>query len=306
LEPRRSSFSAEVVALARALESSGAEGGKLFEDPLARSFLSPRLSALLHLLRLPVLGAVLLGIADRITPGARGFPVARTRYIDDALIADLGNGLDQVAILGAGFDSRAYRIAGIEQTRVFEVDHPDTQARKRECLGRVLGEMPTHVRFVPIDFDGEALGEAMSASGFRRDRRTFFILEGVTEYLSDRTADMIFRYIAGAAKRGSKVAFTYIDRGALDGTRQFPGSRALLAHNLRGREPFTFGFDPSELGGYLADRGLELIEDVAGAEFEARYFGPERRRLRSTDFQRTVLARILGSSARADLSEGAG
>lgn len=294
------------MALARALESSGAEGGKLFEDPLARCFLSPRLSALLHLLRLPALGAVLLGIADRITPGARGFPVARTRYIDDALIAALGDGLDQVAIVGAGFDSRAYRIAGIERTHVFEVDHPATQARKRECLVRVLGETPAHVRFVPIDFDGEALGEAMSASGFRRGGRTFFILEGVTEYLSDQTADMIFRFIAGAAKRGSKVAFTYIDRGALDGSRQFPGSRAFVARNRRGREPFTLGFDPSELREYLAERGLELLEDVAGAEFEARYFEPERRRLRSTDYQRTVLARIPGSSARANLSEAAG
>ncbi len=223
--------------------------------------------------------------------------MARTRYIDDALIEALRDGLDQVVILGAGFDSRAYRIAGVERTRVFEVDHPDTQARKRACLGRILGEIPAHVHFVPIDFNRQTLGDAMSAAGFQESRRTFFILEGVTEYLTARAVDRMFRYIASAAKRESKVAFTYIHRGVLDGTHQFPGARALIACNRLGREPYSFGLDPSELSAYLIDRGFQLIEDVAGAEFEARYFEPLGRRLRANDFQRTAVASILSQSA---------
>ncbi len=152
---------------------------------------------------------------------------------------------------------------------------------------------------VPNDFSRKAVGDAMSAAGFRRDLRTFFILEGVTEYLAADVTEAILDFIAGAAGRGSWLAFTYIHRGVLEGTHRFPGARRLLAHSQRGRERFSSGFDPAGLETYLRERGLQLVEDVAGAEFEARYFKPLGRGLRASDFQRTALARISGRSEAA-------
>lgn len=291
----RPSSSAEAVALARALESSRSEGDRLFQDALAQSALSRSRWGLFQLLRSPVLGPLLLDLTDRLAPGVRGFPVARTRYIDDALIASLREGIDQVVILGAGYDSRAYRIAGIERARVFEVDHPDTQARKRALIDRILGRAPKHVCFVPIDFNRQGLGEALLMAGCSESRRAFFIWEGVTEYLSERAVDATLRYVADATEGDSRIVFTYMDRGVLSGTKHFPGASALVASSRLGSEPYTFGLEPSTLRRYLSERGFELIEDVAGAEFETRYFKPLGRRLRANEFQRTALARVPGS-----------
>jgi methyltransferase (TIGR00027 family) len=282
---------AEIMILVRALESSRPDADRLFEDRLASGLLSPATRLLLQLLRLPLVGTSLLGIAEALAPGVRGFIVGRTRYIDDALVAALGEGLDQVVIFGAGYDSRAYRIPGIESTRVFELDLPRPQAEKRKRISRLLGKAPGHVAFVPIDFESQDLAEALTHAGFREGRRTFFVLEGVTEHVSAEASDGIFRYAARSATPGSGIAFTYLDRRLLDGSRHFPGTRWHVSWS--GFSLRSFAPDPKQLRAHLSRRGLELIEDVAGAEFTERYFAPSRRRLRVNEFHRTTLARVL-------------
>ena len=127
------SRTATVVTLWRATESVRAATTRLFEDPFAAAFLGWRFRWALYLSRLPVIGAgVPWSLIDGHWSGARGTVVVRTRYIDDLLGAALRRGVDQVVILGAGFDCRAYRIQGIERSRVFEVDHPMTQAKKKD------------------------------------------------------------------------------------------------------------------------------------------------------------------------------
>src|SRR5947209_7597693 len=116
--------------------------------------------------------------------GARGTVVVRTRYIDDLLSAALRHGVDQVVILGAGFDCRAYRIQGIERTRVFEVDHPLTQGKKQDVLRRRLGALPPHVAMLALDFNTHTLDTVLPGAGYRREAQTFFMCEGVTHYLS--------------------------------------------------------------------------------------------------------------------------
>jgi methyltransferase (TIGR00027 family) len=248
------------------------------------------------------LGALLLGIADRLAPGVRGFTVGRTRYIDDALVAALGEGIDQVVILGAGYDSRPYRIPGIESTRVFELDLPCSQAQKRKRLHRLLEKVPDHVAFVPLDLESQKLAEILPSSGFREGRRTFYICEGVTEHLSARAVDSIFRYVASAAEQESNIAFTYMVRGLLDGTKHFPGTRIYVAYG--GFSTRRFALNPEQLRGYLLKRGLELIEDMAGADFAERYFRPLRRRLRANEFHRTALARVLRPTAEKGVGRG--
>ena len=104
--------------------------------------------------------------------------VARTRLIDDAIAASLGESTEQLVILGAGFDSRAYRLPGLRDLTVFEVDHPDTLAAKRKALERALSDPPRHVRFVAIDFKQHDLGTVMAAAGYRESARAFLLWEG--------------------------------------------------------------------------------------------------------------------------------
>jgi methyltransferase (TIGR00027 family) len=286
------SRTAEFMALFRALESLRAPEARLFEDRFAAGFLTPTLRCVATASRLPILAALVPRIIDRRWPGPRGAALVRTRFIDDAAVQAIRAGVPQVVILGAGFDSRAYRLPAIESARVFEVDHPVTQGRKRGRLRRMLGTLPSHVVFVAVDFDRDLLGDVMAASGFRPDRPAFFIWEGVTNYLSAEAVDATFRWLSGAAA-GSRVLFTYVHRGILDGSARFEGARESMDTVRRVGEPFTFGFDPAELPAYLLARGLRLVEDVGAAEYRARYLAPlGRASLKVSAFYRAAVAEV--------------
>lgn len=294
------SRTAAFVALWRAIESSRPPATRLFEDPLAQTFLGWRFRWALRVSRVPGVGAVLpWSLVDGHWPGPRGTVAVRTRYIDDLVREALRRGVNQIVILGAGFDSRAYRIPGIEQARVFEVDHPVTQAVKRNRITSRLGAIPPHVRFVPADFSTEALDTLLPRSGYRVDATTFFICEGVTHYLSADAVDAVFRSVARSAG-GSQMAFTYIHRGILDGSVRFAGADQTLATVRRAGEPYTFGFDPAELPQYLAARDLLLVEDVGASTFRDRYLTPLGRGEEPlTEFQRAALVEITGPAHEA-------
>jgi methyltransferase (TIGR00027 family) len=291
------SRTAMAVTLWRARESYRPAASRLFEDDLAPVFLDRRFRWALRLSRLPLVGRVVpWSLIDGHWTGSRGTVVARTRYIDDVLADALRSGVQQVVILGAGFDSRAYRVPGIGRTRVFEVDHPITQAEKKRVIVRRLGRLPPHVECVPIDFSTNTLDAVMPAAGFRTAVRTFFICEGVTHYLSSADVDALFRCVARSAAAGSEMVFTYIHRTLLDGTATFAGAGKTLATVRRSGEPYTFGFDPVELPQYLAIRGLSLIEDIGASTYRERYLEPVGRGHEPlSEFQRAALVRIAGA-----------
>jgi methyltransferase (TIGR00027 family) len=293
------SRTAMVVALWRARESQRSAASRLFEDDMAQGFLDRRLRVALRVSRVPLVGSLVpWSLLDGHWIGSRGTVVVRTRYIDDALTSALRSGVEQVVILGAGFDSRAYRIPGISRIRVFEVDHPMTQAEKQRAVAQRLGALPPHVEFVPIDFSTQNLDGAMPAAGFRATARTFFICEGVTHYLSDPDVDTLFRYVARSAAAGSQMVFTYIHRTILDGSATFDGAGKTLTTVRRSGEPYTFGFDPAELPEYLVARGLELIEDVGAGAYRERYLDPLGRGHEPlSEFQRAARAKIAGAAA---------
>jgi methyltransferase (TIGR00027 family) len=225
----------------------------------------------------------------------------RTRYIDDVLGEALRTGVDQVVILGAGFDSRAYRIRGMERIRVFEVDHPMTQAQKRDGIVRRLGTLPPHVTLVPIDFRTHTLDTVMPGTGYRSGAKTFFICEGVTHYLSAGAVDAVLRYVARSATGGSRMVFTYIHRALLDGSVTFAGADRTLATVRRAGEPYTCGFDPVELAQYLAARDLILIEDIGASVYRERYLIPRGRGQEPlAEFQRAALVEIAGQGGRRE------
>ena len=271
---------------------------RLLDDRFAYGFLDRTNRALLRLLSAPVVGSLATALLERLMPGTRDSVTARSLHIDHELHAALATGVPQVVILGAGFDSRSLRIEGIDRVRVFEVDHPATQARKRSCLAQMLPSEPAHVCFVAIDFglqpddhpvESDRLGKAMIEAGFRGDARTFFIWEGVTEYLAAEAVDLTLRFISSAAA-GSTIAFTYKDVSVFRGA----GARSALRQAQLIGEPWIFGLDPTEIAAFLSERGLLLIEDVAASEREARHLPASRRPCRGRDLDRTVLASVTG------------
>jgi methyltransferase (TIGR00027 family) len=291
------SRTAEYMALFRALESSRGTA-RLFDDPYAARFLPAGLRLVAQAARVPVVGERVRSYIDRRWPGVRTSAVARTRYIDDVVADALRAGAEQVVILGAGYDARAYRVAGMPRATVFEVDHPATSARKRAAVAAAVGTVPPHVRFVAIDFDADDLATAMRAAGYDRARPTVVTWEGVTNYLTAPAVDGTLRWCADAAA-GSRVLFTYVHQRVLDDPSAFPGTDVLFATLRAAGERWTFGFDPAGLPGYLRARGLALDEDVGAADYRARCYGPAAHDMRGYEFYRIAVTHVANEGRHA-------
>ncbi len=225
----------------------GARFGGRWAEALARAGAHPALRA--GLIRLPQ-------IANWV-----GYMQVRTRLIDDQLRSFLAAGGRQVVILGAGYDCRAARFAALlAGARVFEIDHPATQARKRAVLDGA-GASPV-VRYVAWHFERRALGElpaALAELGLDVARPTLTIWEGVTMYLSPAAIDATVAAVRGLGGDGSRLVFNYLTRQALERPRGL--ARVAAAAVARVGEPFTFGWDPAELPAWMAARGWRLTID---------------------------------------------
>jgi methyltransferase (TIGR00027 family) len=289
MPPNQASQTAEYMALFRAIESARPLSRRLFSDPFARGFLRPSLRIAASVASFPLLGNIIPWIIDYRWPGARPSGVARTRLIDDTLCGALHDGVQQVVILGAGFDCRAYRIAEMDRVRVIEVDQPDTQQAKRERLQRIFGGVPKHVQLVAVDFNCQRLEDVIEDADFDKNCRTFFLWEGVTNYLTAQAVDVTFRAIREIAQ-SSLVLFSYVDKAMFASSAKFEGTGTLNRTLQRAGENWTFGFDPSELPEYLAQRGFRLIDDLGSVKYREHYLGAHRRLLRGYEFYRVAQA----------------
>jgi methyltransferase (TIGR00027 family) len=287
------SATAEFMALFRALESARPVEERLFSDPHAERFLRPLLKGVVRLARLPVGRRLVLAAIDRLWPGARASGVARTRLIDDALREAVEHGLEQVVALGAGFDCRAHRLGLPSAVAFVELDRPETQEQKRRCLGQ--GIPAGRVRYAPCDFEEMRLPDCLARAGFAPDRPSFFLWEGVTNYLSSAAVDAVLHFVS-ANPPGTRLLFSYIDRLAIDEPERYAGTRLLRALLQRSREPWTFGLDPSGLEDFLKARGLRLVSDTGSLDFRARYLGAQGKHLKGYEFYRLALATVEAGS----------
>ena len=143
-------------------------------------------------------------------------PWSHERLIDEHMRKALFEGIAQVVILGAGFDTRAWRIAGA--TRIFEVDHPNTSAAKQRCLQDAKSLAP--VRYVKVEFNSDNLDKMLASAGYDPMRRTFFLWEGVTNYLTEAAVRHTFSFV-GKAAPNSRIAFTYVHRDIVTNPERF-------------------------------------------------------------------------------------
>jgi methyltransferase (TIGR00027 family) len=265
----RASLTAQGIAIMRAVESARPAGERLFDDPYARLFVNPwlmRLSA--FFLR--------TGYAERRGPGVQGYLLARTRYIDDFLLASVRGGIEQLVILGAGYDARAYRFADTlraARIRVFEVDHPATQEVKLAKLQAIMGKLPNNVTFTPIDFNRQSLDERLAASGYDATRQTAFIWEGVTMYLAAPAVDDTLAFIARHSARGSSVVFDYVHRSVIEGRVRRGEAAGMRRYRRFTGEDLVFGIPEGAVTEFLAQRGFCDVRDTTSHDLERLYFG---------------------------------
>jgi methyltransferase (TIGR00027 family) len=269
----RASTTAIRVAMRRAAHQL-LDDPLVFEDPLAIRILGPKMQESLR-----------AQVRDRkggwfVRPRLRAHLVARSCFCEEELGMAASSGVAQYVILGAGFDTSAFRTRpGSEPLRIFEVDHPATQKSKRAALARAGISEPGNVAFVPVDFEKQSLADELRNAGFQTERAAFFSWLGVVFYLHRAAIEATVRFI-GSMPAGTRVVFDYgLPSEALPFLHR-------LAHRWLARrvavagEPFRSYFKPEEIASLLQGVGFSTIVDLDGAAINSRYFSGRKDRLR--------------------------
>jgi methyltransferase (TIGR00027 family) len=260
MRKNQSSMSAIGIAIMRGIESEKPANERICYDPYARQFVNPFLYKLVRFFDRT-------GYSEVKGPGVVGFLVARERHIDEYLKTCLDSGLEQLVILGAGFDARAYRFEELKHSvKVFEVDHPASQATKLEKLEQIFGSAPAHVVFVPVDFNSQRLDQCLFESGYEESLKTLFLWQGVTQYLNPQAVDATLAFIAQHSGPGSAVIFDYMYPTLLDGTIKRGEVANMRNKRWASGEMLTFGIPEGSVTQFLEQRGFTQVQD-AGAKF---------------------------------------
>jgi methyltransferase (TIGR00027 family) len=271
------------VAAGRALGAREPDESIRNPDYLAERLLGPEERAMVA--DQAVVQALDRDFADiRQNPEAMGsmvMMIIRTRFIEERLERAIRNGVSQVVILGAGFDTRAYRLTGLlKNTHIFEVDQPSTQEYKKRRVREAGIVIPLNLTYVAVDFRHDKLGDVLAAAGYDSNRMTFFIWEGVTMYLPEAAVEETLRWVATQAP-GSTIIFDFVGARLIQfmataDLSKFPEVAQKAFERLRrltAGEPWIFGLPDMNEREFLGKVGLELhaLLPVGGEESMQRY-----------------------------------
>ncbi|MFV5342479.1 class I SAM-dependent methyltransferase [Acinetobacter oleivorans] len=221
-----------------------------------------------------------------------GQVVGRSRYAEDLLNQAVQQNTQQYVLVGAGLDSFALRESHHYPTlKIFEVDHPDTQAAKQTKLKK-LGEIPASVEFVAINFEKESISEALARSLYERSAPAFFSWLGTTHYLNPQTTLQTLKSIAEFAANGSEVVLDYsTDFQELTGIERI-GSMGVAQFTHLLKEPLLGQFKPTDLHRAVEQMGFEVVEDLSGEAITERYFSARVDEIRHTSATRLLHLRL--------------
>jgi methyltransferase (TIGR00027 family) len=259
MEAARPSRTALRVALRRAAHQLY-DSPLVFDDPIAVPILGSQY--------LPEVYRTATKLHKPFSVALRAFLVARSRYAEDTLAQAVAAGVTQYVLLGAGLDTFAYRNP-YPNLHVYEVDHPTTQAWKRDLLVQSNVPVPANLTYAPVDFEQQSLAAQLLTAGFNPTTPTVFAWLGVVPYLTHEAFRSTLSFIA-SQPAGTGIVLDYGQpRHVLPFFEQLAhdslASRVVLAG-----EPFRLFFTPSEIAAELG--AFFSIEDLGSPEINERYF----------------------------------
>jgi methyltransferase (TIGR00027 family) len=204
----------------------------------------------------------------------RALIAVRSRWAEDRLAQAVDNGVLQHVILGAGLDTFALRNP-FHQVKVFEVDHPATQALKRERIMAAGLEAGDTAIYVPVDFERQELAAALREAGFLPQEPAFFSWLGVVPYLDRPAIVHTLRFVASVASP-SEVVLDYAVDPLLLSAAERAGIEALARQVAAAGEPFRTYYVPDQLHALMRELGFDILEDLGADEINARYFCDRR------------------------------
>ena len=278
---------AEEVTIHRVYESSKPENERICYDPLAKHFIESE--TLEYVIEHP---EEAFEVMEKHVPGLMNSLITRVRYFDDYLKKCITANFKQIVILGAGYDTRAYRIVGIQNLNVFEVDHPNTQNYKLHKIKDIYLSTPQHVTYVPIDFETQKLSQELYNNGYNKSLKTLFIIEGLIYYIPPKAATETLTFIAKNSGNGSAVIFDYFPESVVNGD-----NKTEIAQNLRifpqlQGEPLQFGINEEKIEKYLKKFGFKHIKNIRSDEYKKIYFHDKNKNRKVCDLLYFVTATL--------------
>lgn len=273
---------AQGVAKQRLIETLARPDERIINDPYADRFVIGASFIKLMGHKLSV------WLSQKFVPGFHEHLISRTRFIDDLIKKSATSGAEQYVILGAGYDLRAHRLELPSSLRIFEVDQPEVQTRKRSKLPRELPNSE-NVTYVTVDFTHQSLTKQLMDAGFDQSKSTVFTLEGVSQYITKEAVSSTIKEMATLTQKASSIFFiSYVDEllnknpEACFG-KGYPkaAKRAKLIKNLSAKagEPWISFYGAEEMESVLSQNGYSIKENVTLEDLNSVYFTPVGRTL---------------------------
>ena len=266
---QKPSETAVLAALHRAIANKEF-GGRLGPDYLAEYFLPAHFR---FFIKFKKVRANVKNKLGTFLPGLHEYMVARTSHFDAAFIDALTNQVPQIVLLGAGYDSRAYRFDRLNTaTKIFELDISPTQDRKKKCLKKASIPIPQQTTLVPINFNEETLESVLEKAGYDNNQPTLFLWEGVSYYLEPESVATTLEFVAHTLHPESVIAFDYVVSVTDENRDLFGASKFLQTmKEEHGSEALLFAINEGETASYLEKRGLKMIAHLDNEEIERAY-----------------------------------
>jgi len=267
---QKPSKTAVFAALHRAIANKTYKNERLGPDFLAQRFLPPQFRFFIKFKGVRENSKAKIGAAF---PGLHEFMIGRTAYFDRVFREALKDNIPQIVVLGAGYDTRAYRYAALNRgTKIFELDIGPTQDRKKQCLKKARIPIPEEVQLVPINFNKESIQVVLEKAGYEAHIKTLFLWEGVTYYLDADSVAETLDFVSQSGGEGSAIAFDYTASVTEENIHGY-GVKAFYdsMKEHHGGEGLIFAIDDGEIGNYLAQRGLTLVEHLDNEEIERAF-----------------------------------
>ena len=273
----RKDGTAQGVAKQRLIESLAKPNKRVIYDPYAKYFVLG--ASIIKLLGHKI--SVWLG--DKIVPGMHEHLICRTRFIDDLIEESTSAGIEQYVILGAGYDSRAYRLKLPPKLKIFEVDQPEVQGIKRLKLPKSISNRK-NIIYVSIDFNNQSLKEQLLDAGFDKSKSTIYTLEGVSQYIPKEALSSTLKELATLnANSNSKIFISYVNKLLLEDSKACFGMgysrpekaiKFIINGAKKVGEPWISFYSAKEIQNLLSENGFIVIENQTLADLNSKYFAP--------------------------------
>ena len=205
-------------------------------------------------------------------PGLNEYMIARTVYFDRLFVDAIKKEFPQIVLLGAGYDTRAYRFAELNKsTKVIELDADPTQNWKKKCLKKAKIDMPENVTLAPINFNTESLKDVLEKAGYDPAKKTLFIWEGVSYYLESESVDATLGFVKESAHPESIIAFDYVVPLTVENENAFGVKKFFESMKKEHEdESLVFSIDEGKIETFLEERGLKVIEHLNNEQIEQK------------------------------------